>query len=97
MYTVSTPDEIYPETLMLGAGVVSGLILGLGTRLVLDEHSLNISQALAAILIIIVIASFIGFLAPIKGFGNKGLGFIIFILGLLIMFCLTLLGTNTPY
>jgi len=79
----------------MGAGIVSGLILGFAIRLSLNDNSLNISPALAVVLILIVIASVLGLVAQDNQFGNKTMGFISFILGLLLMFGLTILGTTT--
>jgi len=92
---VTTTNEKYPDALFMGAGIVSGLILGFAIRMSLNDNSLNISPAFAAVLILIIIASVLGLVAQDNQFGNKTMGFISFILGLLLMFGLTILGTTT--
>lgn len=92
---VTISNEKYPDALFMGAGIVSGLILGFAIRKSLIDNSLNISQASAAVLTLIVIGSVLGLIAQDNQFGYKTMGFISFILGLLLMFGLTILGTTT--
>lgn len=94
---VAISYENYPESFMLGAGIVTGFILGLVIRLLLNEYSLNISQAFAAMLIVIVIASTIGLVAQRSQPGNKTMGPITYASGLLFMFGITLLGTTDSF
>lgn len=95
LITVTTPDEKYPDALSMGAGIVSGLLLGFAIRMSLNNNSLDISPALAAVLVLIVIASVLGLVVQDKQFGNKTMGILSFILGLLLMFGLTVLGTTS--
>lgn len=92
---VTISNETYPETLILGAGIVSGLILGMVIGLSFYEHSLSISEAFATVLIVLVIASVLGLVAQTSQFGNKTMVFITYMLGLLFMLGITVLGTTS--
>lgn len=93
MVTIS--NETYPETVILGAGIVSGLILGMVTGWSFYEQSLTISEAFASVLIVIVMASVLGLVFQTSQFGKKTMGFITYMLGLLLMLGITVLGTTS--
>jgi len=92
---VTISNETYPETVILGAGIVSGLILGMVIGWSFYEHSLAISEAFAAVLIVIVMASVLGLVFQTSQFGNKTMGVITYMLGLLLMLGITVLGTTS--